>query len=395
MPAAAERAGQHGRVDAAVASPDADARGAVAVDFLEQDRRLGSLRLGQQVDQTLGLGRAGARRRSGRPAPASTRRAGRRGPTPSGPGRARRAPAGVFGLERYRRRAISLSGAPASRSAAATTSVRGVALGCWKLPVSMTTPAARAAASMPSPAVSGTPIRQASSVTISHVAELCGVHPVHRSEARVGDVVVDVEDRHPLEQLAVRLQDRARSARARRSRRRRAGRSRSTGSGSRRKRSMPGRNVVHRPASGPRTRASPLPHPLRRAGDRQRGAERVRLGVLVADRQDAPRGAQPLDDLVRNGGGVGREIDRRRIGRSSRAPDVGHSRSVSALSRRSVRRPVAADARLCGLGPRERRSGSPGVSSASPSCGNRATGVGSDSPTALRCLRDRGRPRAR
>ena len=65
---------------------------------------------------------------------------------------------------------MSDSGAPAATSAADTASVRGVALGCANVAVSMTMPAMSAAASVPSPASSGTPRRAASSATISHVA---------------------------------------------------------------------------------------------------------------------------------------------------------------------------------------------------------------------------------
>ena len=69
---------------------------------------------------------------------------------------------------------MSDSGAPASTSAAATASVRGVAFGCAKVAVSMTMPAIRSAARAPSSAVSGTPRRPASRATISHVAAECG-----------------------------------------------------------------------------------------------------------------------------------------------------------------------------------------------------------------------------
>jgi hypothetical protein len=65
---------------------------------------------------------------------------------------------------------MSDSGAPAATSAEDTASVRGVALGCAKVAVSITIPAISAAASAPSPVPSGTPSRVARSATISHVA---------------------------------------------------------------------------------------------------------------------------------------------------------------------------------------------------------------------------------
>ena len=94
--------------------------------------------------------------------------------------------------------------------------------------------------------------------------------------------------------------------------------------------------------------------------DRERRAERVGVGVLVADRQHAPGAAQPLDDGVGDGVEVWREVDA-----SSRLAGAGPS-SVGAAGparrgHRRARRPTAA--------PRPR----------SPSCGRRATGVGSDS----------------
>ena len=69
---------------------------------------------------------------------------------------------------------MSESGAPASTSAAATASVRGVALGWAKVAVSMTMPAISAVASAPPPTSSGTPSRAASSATISQVAAAAG-----------------------------------------------------------------------------------------------------------------------------------------------------------------------------------------------------------------------------
>ena len=78
------------------------------------------------------------------------------------------------GLERYRRREMSESGAPAATSAAETARVRGVALGWANVAVSIMMPAIRAAARVPPPAVNGTPRRAASRATISQVAAECG-----------------------------------------------------------------------------------------------------------------------------------------------------------------------------------------------------------------------------
>ena len=78
------------------------------------------------------------------------------------------------GLERYSRREMSDSGAPASTSAADTARVRGVAFGWANVAVSMTIPAISSVARAPSPSVSGAPSRAASNVTISQVAALPG-----------------------------------------------------------------------------------------------------------------------------------------------------------------------------------------------------------------------------
>jgi hypothetical protein len=69
---------------------------------------------------------------------------------------------------------MSDSGAPASTSAAATSSVRGVAFGWANVAVSITMPAINAAARAPSPESSGIPSRAASRVTISQVAAAAG-----------------------------------------------------------------------------------------------------------------------------------------------------------------------------------------------------------------------------
>ena len=79
------------------------------------------------------------------------------------------------GLERYSRREMSDSGAPASTRAADTDRVRGVALGWAKVAVSMTIPAMSAGAIVRPVAVSKPrPRRTASRATISHVAAASG-----------------------------------------------------------------------------------------------------------------------------------------------------------------------------------------------------------------------------
>src|SRR6185369_16863113 len=78
------------------------------------------------------------------------------------------------GLDRYRRREISDSGAPAATSAAETARVRGVEFGWANVEVSITMPAISAAAMAPFPASSGTPSFAASSTTSSQVAAAAG-----------------------------------------------------------------------------------------------------------------------------------------------------------------------------------------------------------------------------
>ena len=60
MPTAAEAPAEIGRVDAALAGPDADPR--LAVVLLEEDGDVGRGRLAEQVDEALGVLRPGARR---------------------------------------------------------------------------------------------------------------------------------------------------------------------------------------------------------------------------------------------------------------------------------------------------------------------------------------------
>ena len=165
-------AGQHGGVDPAGLRPDADPRRRAGL--LEQDRHLGLVGLGEQVDDPLGLGgqRAG-RGEVGVEQGRIDRRARRRRQSSRSSTRPNSRSCAA-GLERYSRREMSDSGAPASTSAADTASVRGVAFGWANVAVSMTMPAISAAARAPSPASSGRPSRVARSATISQVAAAFG-----------------------------------------------------------------------------------------------------------------------------------------------------------------------------------------------------------------------------
>ncbi len=99
------------------------------------------------------------------------------------------------------------SGAPAARSSLATRRVRGVVLGCWKLAVSMTRPAMRSAAMAPSRASKPqAQVRQEQGHLLARRGGR-GIHPVEGPEAWVGQVVVDVHDGDPGEQLGVVGQD--------------------------------------------------------------------------------------------------------------------------------------------------------------------------------------------
>ena len=99
--------------------------------------------------------------------------------------------------------------------------------------------------------------------------------------------------------------------------------------------------------------------------DAERRAERVGVGVLVADRQHAPRAAQPVDDGLRDGVEVGVEID------ASRGPLARAGRLAWRVGRAaSVGRGRG------GTGGRTADGGSSGRSSGWP---RRGTGVGSDS----------------
>ena len=112
----------------------------------------------------------------------------------------------------------------------------------------------------------------------------------------------------------------------------------------------------------------------------ERRAERVRIRVLVADRQDAPRAAQPLDDDVGHRVEVRRQVDGHRgfAGRAGAPFGAAVGRLASCARRRAGS--AAADG---------------GSSARSPSCGRRATGVGSDSSDRGRSSSGRRRPRAR
>ena len=145
---------------------------------------------------------------------------------------------------------------------------------------------------------------------------------------------------------------------------RRGGRSRRRAPG----RSAPGRRRAgSRRAAGSdrRRRPSPGRRPLDEAADRERRAERVGIGVLMADGEHVASRPDALDDGTRDG--VRATARGRSSVRGGPAP-VDSSRLEHAPARRAA-------------GRRGGRS-SPTGGSASPSCGSRATGVGSDSPIA-------------
>ena len=208
---------------------------------------------------------------------------------------------------------MSDSGAPASTRAAETASVRGVAFGWAKVAVSMTMPAMSSAAIAPSPSSSGAPSRAASSVDHLAGRGASGLDPVGVAARVVRRVMVDDDPRQPLEQLRDAGPRPRRSDRACRSRTRRAGRSRSPGPG----RSAPARRRAgSRRAAGPDRRRPPWRAPPPRSTRRQiaeRRAERVGVGVLVADRQHAPR-ARVSRSTTASGTALepGREVDHRR-----------------------------------------------------------------------------------
>ena len=135
-----------------------------------------------------------------------------------------------------------------------------------------------------------------SSVTISHVAAAVGSIQSTSAEARVRDVVVDVHDGHPAEQLGVLGQHRVRRARGRRSRRPRSGRSRGRGRAPCRKRSMRGMKSyiggtgsahtgVARPPSDSTTRASASAEPSASAS----GFSWQTVSTVRARARSAPR----------------------------------------------------------------------------------------------------------
>ena len=295
VPSPAERAGQHGRIHAAVLGAHAEPRLGALV--LEDDRDLAGLGLRQQVDQALGHLRRGAGRRV-----VGGQQLGPQQPPVQGRLQARQHQPEEVQL-RVRLGAVeppcamSYSGAPAARSSLATRSVRAVVLGCWKLAVSMTTPAIRLAAIAPSAASSGTPRRGRSSVTISHVAGRVRIDPVERAEADVGLVMVDVDDGHAREQLGMLLEHRAHAlevaavadddqvviqVRVRRL----------AEAAHLRQEEVGVRNRVCAHGRGP------LAERLQRQRQPERRAERVRLRVAVADGHHRSRGGDRGDHLV-------------------------------------------------------------------------------------------------
>ena len=274
---------------------------------------------------------------------------------------------------------MSDSGAPAATSADDTASVRGVALGWAKVAVSITIPAISAAASVPSPASSGTPSRAARSVTISHVAAAPGSIQSAGAAVGVRGVVVDDHPRQRGEQLRVPLCDRPDAVR-------RAAVDEhqqvvvGAGSGSVRNRSTPAMNAYSGGTGSVDTAVARAAARLEDARTRRAGAERVGIRVLVAhdERVAAPRSAAP--GRVRDG--VTRE--RREVDRVGHAR-FGARRGVLAARRgrragRRVRDGSSAGARAWPRRwPRHGRPRRPDPSRSSPSWGSRWTGFGSDS----------------
>ena len=203
---------------------------------------------------------------------------------------------------------MSDSGAPASTRAADTASVRGVAFGCAKVAVSMTMPAISAAARAPSAVSSGKP--KPGGQERDHLAGRRGrrVDPVGLARPLVRGVVVDDDSRQALEQVGMAPADVADAVQ-----RAAVGDHEQVVGGLR---VRVGPEALHAPqevvqgrdrvgADGVGTAAQGL-HEM---DDPERGSERVGVGVLVADGQHAPRAAQPIDDGVRNGVEVRREVD--------------------------------------------------------------------------------------
>ena len=234
---------------------------------------------------------------------------------------------------------MSASGAPASTSAADTTRVRGVAFGWAKVAVSITMPAIRPAARAPSSASSGTPSRAARSVTISHVAAASGsiqsaapsasfeawwsmMTRGSRSNSSAWRTPTSpIRSSEPQSEMTTRSYGAA-------------------GSGSVRKRSMPAMNAYRSGTGSVHTGSAVPPRASTSADDPERRPERVRVRVLVADRQHAPGAAQPVDDGLRDGVEVAVERD-------------GHARTLARAGR--LARRGRAGGRASSPGPRRDR----------------------------------------
>ena len=128
---------------------------------------------------------------------------------------------------------------------------------------------------------------------------------------------------------------------------------------------MPGRKSYSGGIGSVHTRSARPPRASTIAGDRERRAERVGVGVLVADGQHAPGAAQALDDDLRDG--------RRGTGRDRRSSAVRPWRRAGP----PVRSAPAASRPGSG-GTRGRRRLDPAGRRRAAAA---ATGVGSDSPT--------------
>ncbi len=375
--AAAERARQDRRVDATGLRSNAEP-GPLA-RLLEDDRDVRLLGLREEVDDPLGVGRdrAGLGQIG-----VEQRRCGRFGRRPRSPRRPRTTPnsrSWASGLERYSRREMSDSGAPASTRAADTASVRGVAFGWANVAVSMTMPAMRCVASAPPPSSSGTPRRTASSVVISQVAAAAGSTQSASPRLVVRRVVVEDDSRQRSRTAPGGGPRRRRRDRGCRSPRPRAGRSRRRApdpSGLDRCRAGIRRSAARGSAN---TAVALPPQPADEAADRQRRPDRVRVGVLVADGEDTSRA-----DRIRSTTASGTASASMTRGRSSMP-----AASAPIVLRRLERSGGGAGA---GVGV---AAGSPPAAPRRPRGDSRATGVGSDSPIGARHRSVRGRPRAR
>ena len=142
-----------------------------AGDLLEQERHLGRVGLGEQVDQALGVRGRRAGRPAGRSSSSVDHTSRRRASPRAGPARARTGAAGRWAWCGRSGADSSLSGPPASMSAAAMRRVRGVALGWANVAVSVTMPAMqRRSPARRHRCRAARRARVASSATISQVA---------------------------------------------------------------------------------------------------------------------------------------------------------------------------------------------------------------------------------